>query len=120
MMATKVLVVEDELAAREGVRRFLEFSGFDVLATADADAAVAAAREWLPDVLVCDWQLDGPVDGVDVATAIQAHHGTPVIFITSHPVEFLRKHVGTLDVRRFLHKPLPLRDLVDAVRAASH
>jgi DNA-binding response OmpR family regulator len=118
-MTTKVLVVEDERAAREGVRQFLEYSGFDVRAAADAEHAVSEAVEWPPDVLVCDWQLDGPEDGVDVATAIQLRHGCAVIFITSHPLEYLRGQARGLTVRGFLHKPVPLGVLAEAVRAAA-
>ena len=118
-MATKVLVVEDERAAREGVQQFLQYVGFDVRAEADADHAVSAAGDWPPDVLVCDWQLDGPKDGVDVATAIQLSCGCPVIFITAHPIEYLRRQSGALNVRRYLHKPFPLQELAAAVTAAA-
>jgi DNA-binding response OmpR family regulator len=118
-MATRVLVVEDERAAREGVRQFLEYAGFDVRAEADADEAVVAAGEWPPDVLVCDWQLDGPKDGVDVAEAIQTRCGCRVIFVTAHPLEYLRRRTGALHVRMFLHKPIPLHELAAAVKAAA-
>jgi DNA-binding response OmpR family regulator len=118
-VGTKVLVVEDERAAREGVTQFLEYSGFDVRAEADFDHAMSAADEWPPDVLVCDWQLDGPKDGVDVATAIQLTCGCPVILITAHPIEFLRRQIRGLRVRTFLHKPIPLKELAAAVRAAA-
>jgi len=115
----KVLVVEDERGAREGVQIFLEHSGFDVRSAGDADHAVTEADAWPPDVLVCDWQLGGPDDGVDVARAIQNAYGTAVIFITSYPLDYLKRNVGDLSVRYFLRKPVLPTVLIDAVRSAA-
>jgi DNA-binding response OmpR family regulator len=117
--AVRVLVVEDERTTREGVQLLLERSGFDVRSAGDADHAISEADDWPPDVLVCDWRLGGRRDGVDVARAIQGSCGSEVIFITSHPLEALRRNANDVTVRYFLNKPVLPTVLIDALHSVT-
>ena len=110
-------MVEDERTTREGVQLFLEHSGFDVRTAGDATRAISEARQWPPDVLVCDWRLGGLRDGVDVAREIQAAYGSAVIFITSHPLDALKRNANDVSVRHFLSKPVPPTVLLEALKS---
>ena len=65
-----VLVVEDELKIARLVRDYLEHAGFEVIVTADGEAALASARGSRPDLVVLDLGLPGR-DGLDVARELR-------------------------------------------------
>ena len=65
----RVLVADDHLPTRTGVKLALERGGFEVCAdAADADGAISAAREQRPDVCLLDINMPG--DGIKAAEAI--------------------------------------------------
>ncbi|HEU4427250.1 MAG TPA: PAS domain S-box protein [Myxococcota bacterium] len=67
----RVLVVEDNPDAAEGVRMLLELLGHQVHVAYDGSAAIALAREQKPDVMLVDIGLPG-VDGYEVARRVRA------------------------------------------------
>src|SRR5687767_9956820 len=88
---TRILVVEDEANSRDAVQRFLQFRGHDVAVAATAEDALQRAAESRPDVLVCDWKLDGDTDGVDMAAVLQSRFEVPVVLITAYRIEDLKR-----------------------------
>jgi PAS domain S-box-containing protein/hemerythrin-like metal-binding protein len=69
----RILVVEDNVDAGESLRDLLELTaGHEVHVVTDGHAGVAAAREYKPDVVVCDLGLPG-IDGYEVARRIRAN-----------------------------------------------
>jgi DNA-binding NarL/FixJ family response regulator len=77
-----VLLADDHVATRRGVRSILEEEGFRVVAEADnALAAVSAARSHEPDVCILDVAMPG--GGIAAAERITRHvPGTHVIMLT--------------------------------------
>ena len=64
-------------------RALLESEGFDVVGEAeDGAAAIEAARELHPDVVLLDVQLPD-VDGFEVAAALTKNGSSPAIIMTS-------------------------------------
>ncbi len=114
-----VLIVEDDPTAQKAYQFCLERVGYNTRCACDAEAAIALAATWTPDVLLCDWQLGGSLNGTDVARAISRQHSSAVVFVTSHPLESLKAQARDLDVKLFLHKPISADVLRDAVRIAS-
>src|SRR5436309_8533635 len=60
-----ILVVEDEPTIAEVLARYLERAGYETRTAADGPAAVAAAHEQRPDLVVLDLMLPG-FDGLEV------------------------------------------------------
>ena len=87
----RVLVVEDEDAARIATTRYLQNCGHEVAAAGTVSEALEKADELQPDVLVCDWKLSGKCDGVDVARLLQRRYGVAVIFVTAYALDDLRR-----------------------------
>ncbi len=110
-----VIVVEDDVAAREAVALYLEHRGFRVRSAATAADALELAAIDAPEIAVCDWHLGGGANGVDVARQLQLDYGTEIIFMTAFPIDELQSATDDIAVRAFLRKPLSLSDLADAV-----
>ena len=81
----RVLVVDDEAPARRKILRLLrQEADVQVLGEADgAEAAIAAIRKHLPDLVFLDVQMPG-ADGFDVVQAIAPENMPRVIFVTAH------------------------------------
>ncbi len=79
-----VLIVDDHPSFRASARRMLEASGYSVVGeAAHGEAAIAAARSLVPDLVLLDVQLPD-LDGFEVAARIAAQAGTaPAIVLTS-------------------------------------
>jgi two-component system CheB/CheR fusion protein len=74
MRARRVLVVEDNRDAAETLRELLQLEGHRVELAYDGRAALAKARSFRPDVVVCDIGLP-EMDGFDVARALRDEPG---------------------------------------------
>jgi CheY-like chemotaxis protein len=119
----RVLIVEDEDAARIATRRYLQNCGHDVEAAGTATEAMEKAEELQPEVLVCDWKLAGKRDGIDVARTLQKQYGVAVIFVTAYALNDLRRNIRDLGSVDCLRKPISLHTLaavVDSVTTGPH
>lgn len=78
-----ILIVDDDQRFRGLARRLLEADGFDVVGEADdGAAALAAARELEPDVVLLDIHLPD-IDGFEVAARLAAEESGPAVVFTS-------------------------------------
>ena len=76
----RLLLVDDKVIVREGVRAFLEErSGFDVVGQASS-IAEAIASDIVADVVITDLVLPD-ARGRDVVVALRNHFGVPAIFV---------------------------------------
>jgi two-component system, OmpR family, response regulator MprA len=112
-----LLVVDDEPAVREALRRALELEGYDVeLAEDGADAlARIAARE--PDAVVLDILMP-VVDGLTVARRLRDQaNAVPILMLTAR--DSVGDRVAGLDAGAddYLVKPFALEELLARVRA---
>ena len=79
----RVLLVDDHAGFRRSVRRILEAEGFDVIGeAADGRAAIEAARELRPDVVLLDVQLPD-LDGFAVADELTSDAAGLAVILTS-------------------------------------
>jgi CheY-like chemotaxis protein len=68
----RILLVEDNADVAESTRILLEVAGHEVRIARDAKSALEQAREFEPQIVICDIGLPGPMSGYDVAQAIRA------------------------------------------------
>jgi two-component system, sensor histidine kinase len=114
-----VLLIDDERVIREATRELLRPMQVEVIAAATIAEAVqlATASPEPIDLILSDWRLSGPQNGVDAVRAVRAVCGesTPAILVTGDTSTDLLKlaHESGLVV---LHKPLQPRQLVRLVK----
>ncbi|WP_188316882.1 response regulator transcription factor [Solihabitans fulvus] len=112
----RVLVVEDDRTIAESVAARLRAEGFVVELAHDGPAAVVAAIDHAPDLVVLDVMLPG-FDGLEVCRRIQAHRQVPVLMLTARDDEtdvLVGLAVGADD---YLTKPFSIRELAARVHA---
>jgi CheY-like chemotaxis protein len=77
-MAKTILVVEDDFDTRHPLAELLRLRGYDVTTVPNADLALKAAREQVPDLILTDIILPG-LTGLQLISAIRANQPTQVI-----------------------------------------
>jgi DNA-binding response OmpR family regulator len=112
----RILVVDDEPTLAATVRFNLEKEGYQVVAVADGEAAVAAARDHKPHLIILDLMLPG-MDGFDVCRLLRKETNVPIIIVTAKTEE-VDKVVGLeLGADDYVTKPFSMKELIARVRA---
>ena len=116
----RLLIVDDEEAARYGMRRALSTFGYEVSEAESAEVARALMRQQTPDLMLLDVNLPG-LSGLDFLRELQsADTGSPlVIIITAHGSERLAVEAVKAGAYDYLAKPFELDDLRLVVKNAA-
>jgi len=112
-----VLVVDDDKAVRESLRRSLEFNGYAVSLASDGAEALAGISGIGPDVVVMDVMMPR-LDGIETTKALrQAGNDVPVLVLTAR--DAVGDRVEGLDAGAddYLTKPFALQELLARLRA---
>jgi two-component system, cell cycle response regulator len=114
----QVLVVDDDPACLQILRKFLEKEGYRVTCAADGTQGLAQARSLKPDLIICDWMMPG-VDGPQVCRTIKTDptlRDTFFIFLTALEKSYIGDGIshGADD---FITKPIDPLEVSAKVRA---
>ena len=115
----KILVVDDERAVRESLRRALELEGYEIELAGDGVEALTtlAKDETQPDAVILDVLMPG-VDGLEVCRRLRATgNRVPVLMLTAR--DEVESRVSGLDAGAddYVTKPFALEELLARVRA---
>ena len=113
----KILVVDDEQAVCESLRRSLRFNGYDVLTANDGLEAVKTVRSENPEVLILDVMMPN-MDGLEVCRTLRSEGwDRPILFLTAR--DGVSDRVAGLDAGAddYLPKPFALEELLARVRS---
>jgi signal transduction histidine kinase/CheY-like chemotaxis protein len=102
----RVLVIDDELAVRSGMRALLESHGCIVSLAASGTEALAAAHGSPPDIVLADLRLQDDESGIDCVLQLrQLWRDLPALLISGDiaPARLRQAHDAGL---RLLHKPV--------------
>lgn len=114
----RVLVVDDNLDAAETLRMALEWESHVVHTVHNGLDVADAAREFRPDVVLCDIGLPG-IDGYEVARRLRKdprHAHTLLIALTGYASESDREATREAGFDVHLAKPLDFERLNEALR----
>jgi two-component system response regulator MprA len=113
----RVLVVDDDRAVRDSLRRSLQFNGYDVLLAADGAEGLATVGAQHPDVVVMDVMMPR-LDGIETTRALRAAgNDVPILVLTAR--DAVGDRVEGLDAGAddYLTKPFALEELLARLRA---
>ncbi|MDX2217364.1 MAG: ATP-binding protein [Oculatellaceae cyanobacterium bins.114] len=119
MLATKILIVEDEAIVAEDIASCLEKMGYLIVdIVASGKAAIAAAMKHCPDLVLMDIVLQGEMDGIETSQSICSKLNIPVVYLTANADD------GTLNKAKetgpfgYIIKPFKDRELRAAIEIA--
>lgn len=118
----RVMIVEDNLIAREMLKEFCDQLGHEVVAAAeDLSGALAAYREHRPDVVTMDLSL-AKEDGLTILKALrQAAPEARVVIVSGNCQERIRQECIQAGAAELLPKPIELAALQACLdRVSSH
>ncbi|MFY9610215.1 MAG: response regulator transcription factor [Blastocatellia bacterium] len=113
----KILIIEDEQDMVLGLRKNLEWEGFEVAAASDGETGLTCALNDSHDLILLDIMLP-KLSGLDVCRRLRTGGvNTPVIMLTARGQEIdkvLGLEIGADD---YVTKPFSIRELLARVRA---
>lgn len=116
MQQEHILVIEDDAAIRDMLRRGLLYENYKVTVMPDGPAGLAAARDNPPDLVILDWMMPG-MDGLEVCRRLRAASNVPIIMLTakdSVPDRVLGLESGADD---YVVKPFAFQELLARIHA---
>lgn len=113
----RILVVDDDRAVRESLRRSLAFNGYSVALAQDGVEALDAIASERPDALVLDVMMPR-LDGLEVCRQLRSTgDDLPILVLTAR--DSVSERVAGLDAGAddYLPKPFALEELLARMRA---
>jgi two-component system, OmpR family, response regulator MprA len=113
----RILVVDDDRAVREALRRALTLGGFDVQLAEDGEQALEQIVQALPDAVVLDVGLPG-MDGLEVCRRVRRlGNRVPILMLTAR--DAIADRIDGLDVGAddYMVKPFDVGELKARLRA---
>lgn len=115
----RLLLIEDDIVLRENTAEILELSGYEVKTASNGKKGVAAALEYLPDLIICDIMMP-ELDGYGVLSKLSQNEKT-----NSIPFIFLSAKTEHRDIRKgmelgaddYLTKPYEEHELIGAIES---
>ncbi|MGZ5342495.1 MAG: response regulator transcription factor [Solirubrobacterales bacterium] len=111
-----MLVVEDDEAIADVLRRSLRAEGHDVRSAADGVEALSEAERFVPDLVVLDLGLPR-LDGAEVCKRLRAESDVPILILTARSET--EDRVSGLDsgADDYIVKPFERQELLARIRA---
>ncbi len=116
-MAVRILVVDDDRAVRESLRRSLSFNGYSVALAQDGLEALDLISSDRPDAVVLDVMMPR-LDGLEVCRQLRSTgDDLPILVLTAR--DSVSERVAGLDAGAddYLPKPFALEELLARMRA---
>jgi two-component system, OmpR family, response regulator MprA len=113
----RILVVDDDRALRDALRRVLTLAGYEVQVAADGEQAIELVVQAVPDAVVLDVGLPG-IDGLEVCRRLRRlGNRVPILMLTAR--DAVSDRIDGLDAGAddYLVKPFDVEELKARVRA---
>lgn len=115
-MSKRILLVDDDTLLRRSLTFSLQQAGFTISAAANAEDALAMARQAPPDLVLLDIGLPG-MDGLDALRHFRENMSMPIIFLTARRREFDQVLGLELGADDYVTKPFDLDVLLARIKA---
>ena len=115
-MSASILIAEDDGDIRDLLRLYLESEGYRVLEAADGAAALALARENMPDMAILDVMMP-ELNGYELTRALRKFSDIPILILSAKSQDndkILGLNLGADD---YIAKPFNPVEIVARVKA---
>jgi len=112
----KILVVEDEMIIGAKISMQLTSLGYEVTGILPrGEEAILHVQENKPDIVLLDISLNGKLNGIETAEALQQNGNIPVIYLTANSDEATFNRAKSTKPYAFITKPFKQLDLQRAI-----
>lgn len=112
----KILIVEDEVLIAMHLAGQLKQAGYTVCRpVTNGAAAIAAAGQEHPSVILLDIRLPGEMDGIEAGRAITDRYNIPVIFVTGYSDSAIESRARNITTAKVLGKPASVGEIDRAI-----
>lgn len=115
----KILVIDDDTAVQELLKRVLRKQGYEVIVAADGEEGFQQAENCQPALIICDWVMPR-MSGLEVCRQVKASPNlSTTFFILLTSKKDIQDRVQGLDAGSddFISKPIELTELQARVRS---
>jgi DNA-binding NtrC family response regulator len=121
MSLAKILIIDDEQAARYGMKKVLKDLDYYIFEASDSIQALEIIGHSVPDVILCDINMPN-MDGIEFLKQLQTRYDTMnkplVIMITAYGSERIAVEAMKAGAYDYLSKPYEIDDLRLTVKKA--
>lgn len=114
----KLLIADDDPQMVRALRITLAAHGYDVVAAADGAAAIAAAAQTHPDIILLDLGMPR-LDGIEVIHALRGWTTVPIIVVSGRTGSADKVEALDAGADDFVTKPFQVDELLARLRALS-
>jgi len=108
----RILIVEDERIVALNLEQRLVKLGYKVVGrAASGEEALAKAATGLPDLVLMDIHIEGPIDGIDTAALLHSKQNLRVIYLTAYSEDSTLERARLTQPYGYLIKPFSEREL---------
>ena len=115
-MATRILLVDDDLQILPLLQRGLAFEGFEVYTATDGESGLAAAKQHQPHLVLLDIAMPGP-NGFEVCRRLRLQEDIAIIMLTARDEVMDKVNALNLGADDYIPKPFAFDELLARVRA---
>jgi two-component system, OmpR family, response regulator MprA len=115
-VATRILLVDDDLQILPLLQRGLAFEGFEVYTAIDGEAGLAAAKQYQPHLVLLDIAMPGP-NGFEVCRRLRLQEDIAIIMLTARDEVMDKVNALNLGADDYLPKPFAFDELLARIRA---
>lgn len=113
----RIFIVEDEIVVAKDLAQSLKIEGYDIVGIA---TTYEKAHNLLPDacadLILCDINLGGEKDGIELMSEFSKIRPTPFIFISAYSDLDIVRRASKLAPEHYLTKPFSTTQLITSVR----
>ncbi len=110
-----VLIADDEPTLVAALRYNLEREGYAVVTAADGEAALAAARHALPDLIVLDIMMPR-LNGLEVCRIVHKERQVPILILSARADETDETAGLEAAADDYVTKPFSMAELIARIR----
>ena len=115
-MATRILLVDDDLQILPLLQRGLAFEGFEVYTATDGESGLTAAKQHQPHLVLLDIAMPG-LNGFEVCRRLRMQEDIAIIMLTARDEVIDKVNALNLGADDYIPKPFAFDELLARVRA---